>query len=199
MSAYTAENLPSDLNIMNNLRNSDLLIMEQQGFEGLLPTHLKFVNYVNANIDKMYYNLGDNAISYTSDSAGVSLDDFWGLEDQNRWRWTRGKECSVHLYGNKLAESDEYLNIHLNASSYGLDRSVEVKFNGTPLETIKLLQKEQGYIIPVPTDLVNEKENIIEFHLHGDTFSPKDLEKSDDTRNLGIGIANLSIEGGNTR
>lgn len=194
---YVPENVPSDLCIMKNIQNSDLLIMEQQDSAGILPTHLKFVDYVNDNMDRLYYNPGDNAISYTADAAGVTLDHFWGLEDWGRW--TKGKKCAVQLFGKELAEAGGDLNIRLSAYSYGTDRCVEVLFNGKLADTIKMSQKKQDYVIQVPAALVNRQENVIEFCLDGDTFSPQDLGQSGDARDLGIGISNLSVDGGGSK
>lgn len=48
---FTEEDTPEDIGVMENIRNDDLLIMEQQADSGIYPTHVKFVDYVNACLE----------------------------------------------------------------------------------------------------------------------------------------------------
>lgn len=45
---FTQEDTPEDIGVMENIGKSDLVIMEQQADSGIYPTHVKFVDYVNA-------------------------------------------------------------------------------------------------------------------------------------------------------
>lgn len=189
--AYSEENVPIDLNIMNNIRDSDLLIMEQQGLLGIPQPHLKFVDYVNKNIKHLYYTPGDNVIFYSQDAAGASFDNFWQIEEAGRW--TRGDECTVHLYGQDFAKLGADLSIHLSAKSYGVNRNVEILFNGKSLGRITLTQEPQEYVLAVPFDFVKDKKNSVKFCLDGRTYSPQDLGQGNDTRNLGMWFSNLTI------
>lgn len=50
-SEFTAEDTPEDIGVMDNIWNNDLIIMEQQADSGVYPTHVKFVDYVNACLE----------------------------------------------------------------------------------------------------------------------------------------------------
>lgn len=50
--SYSEKCVPEDLDVMKNIDDSDIIIMEQNVILGLLPTHIKFVNYVNAQLMK---------------------------------------------------------------------------------------------------------------------------------------------------
>lgn len=199
---YTPDNVPSDLKIMPNLQGTDLVIMEQQGILGVVAENERFADYVNQNIGRIFYNPGENAMTYTKDQAGISYENFYDQEDWGRW--SLGNTGTVHVYGNKLAQIGTDLTLRLNADSYGIDKRAEILFNGTAIGTIVLAgarpnRQLQDYTISIPAGLVNETVNTIEFRLDGEELSPKDLGLSDDARNLGIGIANLSIEGGDAK
>jgi len=50
--AFTEDNTPEDLKVMDNIWGDDLIVMEQQADSGIYPTHVKFVDYVTASLRK---------------------------------------------------------------------------------------------------------------------------------------------------
>lgn len=181
---------PSALRIMEHVQSSDLVIMEQYAGQ-LNETHERFAAYVLSNLDYLYYNLGDNAMNYTEDMAGIKLDGFYGLEPWGRW--TRD-ECSVTVYGDEMENASEDIDLRLTMKSYYTDQDVEISVNGTRLTGLRVTPETDEYTITIPAGLIRPGENTIEFSIPGMICSPKSVGESDDVRYLGLGIESLVLE-----
>lgn len=182
--------LPSALKVMEHIQSSDLIIMEQ--YAGLLiDTHKKFLSYVLSNLDYLYYNLGDNAMTYTEDMVGIKLDGAYGLEPWGRW--TRD-ECSVTVFGDEMENASEDIDLRLTMKSYYTDQDVEISVNGTRLTSLRVTSETDEYTITIPAGLIRPGENTIEFSITGMIYSPKSVGESDDVRYLGLGIESLVLE-----
>ncbi len=190
--SYTVNNVPADLKVMNTVKSSDLVIMEQQG--NILETHEKFLNYVNENINFMEYQNGDNAITYKQDAIGVSFENFFDLE--NWGRWTEGQNALVHFYGDDLFNNKSNAILAMNVSSFAQNQTVKIIINGVEIAEIYVTQEKQDYSIEIPSENLSAHENIIEFKLSNKVTSPKILGQSEDARMLGLGFVKLSITGG---
>lgn len=189
---YTQDNQPSDLKIMQGIRDSDLVIMEQPGVLQVPETHKKFVDYVNSYIDKMSYKLGQNVMNVTADMAAVELRNFWGAEDWGQW--SSDKECSLILHGEVLKMAANPLYLQLTASSYGQNQDVEVFLNNHSIATLSITPENRNYFVQLSADYIQDNENEISFVSNNALVSPLNLNQSDDNRKLGLGISSLYID-----
>lgn len=183
-----------NIGVMQHVKNSDLIVMESQGASGILGTHTKFLDYVNENLDKLYYRPGDNIVYYSDDSTGVALEGFYDYAEGNEFRWTNINTGTVHMYGNELRTVSGDINLHINMMSYGVNRNVNVLFNGQFLDTLQVIPAPSDYAIVIPENMIQSDENTITLQMEGEILSPKDLGESEDPRYFGIGIYLLSLE-----
>ena len=183
----------SSLGIMKNIRDSDIIIIESQATNGLLNEHIKFLDYVNDNMDDIYYHIGDSAVRYGDNSNNVMLENFCGLAELGRW--TMGDSCKIHLYGNELKKEGTDINAEFEAYSYHAGHEVDVLWNGNYITTIDIPPERHSYAIAIPQELIDESENVIEFCLHGEIYSPNDLGESKDYRYLGLRFVDISFLG----
>lgn len=184
----------SELNLIPEIQDSDLIILLQDAALGVYPTHKEFVEYVNANIDHLYYKLGENMIDNNADAAGVRFENFYDLEDWGRW--SKGTDCSVSVYTNETSEPMENDRIlRVQASSCMEDHSCTIKVNGNPIGNIRLkAQACQNYTLDIPLKYLDQTKNTISFHLDGPFCSPYEAGAGDDNRSLGIGFISLTLE-----
>lgn len=193
--SFNSDAKPEDENVLQYIKDSDLVLMESQALTGIPGTHVKFLDYVNENIDKIeHYNPGDNLILYTSDLSGAKLEGFHNLE--NWGRWTSGQTCSFHLNGNALKEISGDAVIRTSLKSYEVDQDVGVIFNGERLCTLHVTPDFAGYAVPIPESLIQENENVIQLTIDGHVYTPKELNRSGDVRYFGLGIESLTVEAG---
>ena len=190
---YTSDQAKSELGIMDEIGNSDIVLMEQQNTY-LTDTHIEFLDYVIANINDMYYHLGENVITKSDDQVGVSLTNFYPLEDWGRW--TQGQECSFTIYQDPMEPmvGQDY-QLRFTAYSYWNRQNCSVFVNGREIGSIVLEpQYAQEYELQIPSEYLSEVANAFTFCLDGMTVSLKDVGQGEDTRPLGIGFTTLSVE-----
>ena len=190
--AYSAKDKMSDRAILAHIRESDIIMIEQPGILGILDTHVKFLDYVNRNIDQLYYTPGDNILLYAEDPQ--SFEDFFEMQDDIRWM--EGTTGTVHFHGNKIKEVSEERYLSMSLCSYYLTQKVDIFFNGEILCTIEVTPDNKDYRVKIPEYLIQENENKVAFLIHGETYSPRSLGESKDSRNLGLGFTFLAIDGG---
>lgn len=188
---YRRSNKTADFNILANLRDSDIIILEQVKEMGILAQSERFVDYANQYFDQIYYHPGDNVLLYTEDLPAFS--GFYDLQDNERW--TDGNTGTIRIYGDALQGIDGELKLSVNVRSYHYDRDVKVLFNGEMIGSLEVKQEWEEYHMAIPKGLVQSDENVVCFEFTGETYSPKNLGESSDTRNLGLGFRNLSLMG----
>lgn len=181
---------PAALKIMEHIQSSDLIIMEQ--YAGHMSyTHPKFLSYVLPNLDYLYYNLGDNAVTYTEDMAGIKLEGFYNLEPKGRWTT---RECSVTVLGDAMKDASSNIDLRLFMSSYYTDQNVEISVNGSQLVVLPVTPEAGEYTITIPAEIICSGENTIEFFLLEPLHSPKEAAGTDDVRFLGLAIESMVLE-----
>ena len=189
---YRNTDPPSVADTMAHIRDSDLIIMESGALTGTdEKAHLKFLEYVNKNIGKLNYNLGDDLLKYTVDSAGASWINFYGLEPWGRW--SKG-DSTVVLHGNALKDASSDIEVFMTLRSYHAERLVDVLVNGCVVAALQAEQEPLNYAFDIPASLIQEGENSIELSLHGELYSPYEVGESQDKRYLGLGITSMALE-----
>ncbi len=189
---YTQENAPADLGIMEGIKDSNLIIMEQPGIFGVTDTHQKFVDYVNENIDNMYYSLGLDVATATADIAAVEFDGFWPVESWGRW--AQEKEASVIFDGNSLQNCESEMALYLNAVSYGQEQEIQVFLNDEWIGTYIMGLSWNDYMIPLPQEKLLPNRNKIMFQMSKDLISPESIGEDGGNRKLGLGFQSIYID-----
>lgn len=180
---YTAGELINTGQIWNDLLDSDYIIMESQGIQGILDSHVKFLDYV---LDKIQ---NGNQVKI-SELEGKN----WGV-DENNYRWGLANECSITIK-QPIENCDTSVSVALN--SYNETRTVHVYANDVELKTIEVYSDSINYYdFVISKDLV-DKNRIIElkFLIDGEIYSPQECEHAGyfgDRRTLSIGISDLWI------
>lgn len=189
---YSQSNRTADFGILANLRDSDIVIMEQLKEMGILSQSERFVDYANQYFDQMYYHLGDNILLYTEDLTAFS--GFYDLQENERW--TDGAAGTIRIYGDELKAVGGEVALSAEICSYHYGRHVDVLFNEQNVGSLEVKQEWGEYHLTVPKDLVLSGENTITFVYSGETYSPLNVGESSDSRNLGLGFRNVSLTGG---
>lgn len=192
--SYTQNQPIADIGTMEEIRNSNLVIMEQQYAYGIIDTHKKFIDYVNENADNLYYSPDKDIIDYTLDSAAVKYNNFFSKED---WGiWGKGLRSSVTLYSNNRKWNED-CKLNISAKSNLEDHICSVYINNAYIGELELNTQSQNFILNIPKNSLASDVNKIEFYMDGTLQSPFEAGNSDDTRSLGIGINSLILQEGN--
>ena len=189
--AFQETDLPATMDLMEHIRESELVVMESLDDYGLFEPHKKFLEYANHNIDYLYYALGNNIITCTDDMAGVELSGFHPVESWGRWT---KNTCEITLYGDRMKMRASDLALRMTMGSYAVDQEVEVSINGTSIGSLLVTPATAEYVITIPANLVREQENHIEFSLSEPLHSPKERGENEDVRYLGLGISSMTVE-----
>lgn len=193
--SFNRDTKPEEENVMQHIKESDLVIMESQALSELPDTHVRFLDYVNGNIDKIdRYNLKDNLVRYTQDLSGAQLEGFYDLESWGRW--TCGRTCSFTLNGRAMKEIAGDARIRMRLKSYEVDQDVGVVFNGERLATLRVTPEIASYAVTAPQALIEEDENVIQLTIDGHVYTPKELGLMDEARYYGLGVESLTVEAG---
>lgn len=195
---YTEDDEPSDLNILDHIKESDLIVMESVDYMGvndkLKEIHTKFLDYVNGNLGSLLYSLTDDIILLDDNSAYVVFEGFHNLEDWGRW--TDGNRSLIHIFGSELSDASTDMNMRLSVNSFATNQKVDVLINGVYSTTLNVTTVPGDYTVSIPRNMIQPQENVIEFRLQGEVFSPKELGQSEDNRQLGIAVSSLVMEEG---
>lgn len=181
----------AELQIMNAIRDSDIVIMEQQML-GIPSTHIQWLDYVAVNLPSVYYVLGADVACATADQASVEYENFYAVEDWGRW--SKGTDSSIKIYF-KQALSHKYVPMQLHISANAIiDNRCTVSVNGHEIGIMDINTEMKEYVIPIPGAFLNDGENKISFHLEDRFQTLYELDTSEDKRSLGVGIGYLAIE-----
>ena len=193
---YSSNNTSDDLGVMRNIKNSNVIIMEQQAQLGIMETHKKFIDYVNEQLKTGYYTMSGDLLRNKTAYSQFDLVNFYDLEDWGRW--TKGNDCTVSLYDD-IVDIESPLFLKMRVGSFAYDQMVDVYLNGECIDTINVSQEKQDYLLELPHELIEHRENKIKFVLSEETTSPEQWLQSNDNRNLGLGFEELTIVAGGNR
>lgn len=190
--SFREEQPTSDRQIMNEIRDSDIVIMEQQML-GIPSTHVQWLDYVAANLDSVYYTLGTNVACATPDQTLVEYGNFYAVEDWGRW--SKGTDSSVTLYSqNTLAPKAAKVQLRISARACNFSNCCMVSVNGHKIGTMEIDTEMKEFVLPIPSEYLKQKENEISFLLENRFQTIYELNASGDNRSLGVGIGYLAIE-----
>lgn len=188
---FTSEQDISELGIMEDIKESNFVILEQNNIFGVADTHKRWVEYVVKNMSEQFYAAGTDIMA----KENSELADFENFSWQEDWgRWGEGNENLISVYSNGKLLRGEGGMLRFQALSYGEDYVCDVLFNENKIGTIVLGTAPEDYQIEIPEEYILKDRNDITFRLHGKVLSPDERGESGDTRKLGLGLCSLMIE-----
>ena len=178
---------------MKYIKQSNVIILEQNGCLGIMHTHKKFVDYVVEALNSGYFSLTGSLIRNMADTSHIELTNFSVFEDWGRW--SLGNKCSITIHDSLLTDKALYLKGKFHA--FAQNQEVVVSLNSDIIDTITVTQEDQNYMIELPKEKVQGGDNTISFSLSNKVITPREFNNTNDDRHLGLGFVELSIiEGG---
>lgn len=175
----------SNNDILTDIDGSDIILIEENGIMGIPDTHKQFINFLYNNLE-VTKNTGQQVNISNLEGTNWYETESWG-------RWSKGNDCSITLQLPEDKKYDTIINIKL--LSYNSNRKVNVKANDISINTINVTTEPSNYEITIPGNIVKTSDKIkLEFELEGEIYSPSDIDKTEDTRRLGIGLVELSFK-----
>lgn len=180
---YEEGKLISSEIMWNDMLESNVVIMESQGMNGILGSHIKFLDYMLNKFEN-----GNQIPIAELDGSGWSV-------DEGNYRWGVCNDLYVNVV-QPVKGKDTLVKVALN--SYNESRKVNVYVNDTKITTISVSSDcINQYDFVIPERLVDENRNItIKLEIEGRLYSPQELDGTGwigDKRTLSLGIADLWV------
>lgn len=137
------------------------------------------------------YNLGTIIDLTQNDSISIYKKNGW--YNQEEWGiWTQGNESVLQFYLEEVPTSDLILNFKIG--TYNGPKNVELYVNDNYVSTIVFSEEPKDYSIIIPIQYIMDSSYInIKFKIIDELVSPQELGVSEDSRKLGLGLYNISI------
>lgn len=176
----------SDLPLLNDIEESDIVIFEQNSVLGVMEPHKKMVNYLYDNLVKDNISLGEKILA--NDKNKYIFKEGW--HEREDWgRWSGDKECSLEF---RLKDTSKH-NFKLDAElvTYGKKRTVKVYVNGKYIKQIEVLPQSKHYYIIIPYKYLAEGKLEVKFESLEDVLTPNGV--TDTSWKIGLGAISFKL------
>ena len=176
----------SDLSLLNDVMESDIIIIEENSVLGIMEPHEKMINYLYKNLVESNVSLGEQNL--VNDKSKNMVKSGWHAYEE--WgRWSKDKNCSVEFRLGYIPTSDLLLDAEL--VTYGLNRTVNVYINGNYLEQIDVIPQNKHYYITIPAIYLTKEAIEIEFESLDELITPDSVP--DTSWKIGLGAISFKL------
>lgn len=177
----------SDLGMLDDIADSDIVIFEENSVLGILEPHKKVVDYLYKSL--IENNISMNETVYLSDKNKNITGEGWHTYET--WgRWSKKKASSIELRLNYTPKAS--LNLDMELVNYGNNRAVNIYVNGKYIDKIKVLQQPNHYVIKIPIEYIKDNKLNIVFDSKEDLITPDGV--ADTSWKIGLGAISFSLK-----